>query len=264
MIRDSTPGELHIAPYLGTSYYAFNLRRGPFRDNVSLRQALTMAIDRRAHLASLLQFGQQSAFGFVPQGIWNYQPQTWAWKDWSDEQRRTEAQRLYAEAGYSAAKPLHLTLLFNSSTTIKQLAIGIAAMWKDVLGVDTALIDEEYRVFLSSRKDADRSDIVRLGWTADFNDASNFLDTMRSGSPNNDAGYHREAYDALVDNAATTADAGARRTLLQQAEALMLADYPIIPLYVFSANHLVKPYVVGVVPNPLNRLHSRDLSVLPH
>jgi oligopeptide transport system substrate-binding protein len=264
MIRESVPHELHIAPYLGTSYYAFNLRRGPFRDNVSLRQALTMAIDRRAHLASLLQFGQESAYGFVPQGIWNYQPQTWDWKDWPDAQRRTEARRLYTEAGYSAAKPLHLTLLFNSSATIKQLAIGIAAMWKEVLGVDTTLVDEEYRVFLSSRKDSNRWDIVRLGWTADFNDASNFLDTLRSGSPNNDAGYHREAYDALIDQAAATADAGARRALLERAEALMLADCPIIPLYVFSANRLVKPFVLGVVQNPLNRLHSKYLSVLPH
>jgi oligopeptide transport system substrate-binding protein len=263
MIRESIPHELHIAPYLGTSYYAFNLRRGPFRGNLALRQALTMAIDRRAHLASLLQFGQQPAFGFVPTGIWNYHPQTWAWKDWPNGQRRAEAQRLYAQAGYSTANPLHLTLLFNSSATIKQLAIGIAAMWKEVLGVDTTLIDEEYRVFLSSRKDPTRWDIVRLGWTADYNDASNFLDTLRSDSPNNDAGYHRNTYDALVDQAAATTDAGARRALLEQAEALMLTDYPIIPLYVFSANRLVKPNVVGVVPNPLNRLHSKDLSVVP-
>jgi len=264
MVRQSIPRELHIAPYLGTSYYAFNLHRGPFRDSVDLRQALTMAVDRRSQMASLLQFGEQPAYGFVPVGIWNYQPQVWAWKDWPDRERRAEAQRLYAKAGYSSKKPLHVVVLYNSSAVIKQLAIGIAAMWKETLGVDTELVDEEYRVFLTSRKDPNRWDIVRLGWTADFNDARNFLDILRSGSPNNDAGYHNAVYDSLVDQAAATAEAGARRALLEHAESVMLADYPIIPLYVFSANRLVKPYVSGVVANPLNRLHSKDLSIAPH
>ena len=50
--------------------------------------------------------------------------------------------------------------------------------WRDILGVDTFLIDEEYRVFLQSRHDHSRWEVARLAWSVDFNDASNILDTL--------------------------------------------------------------------------------------
>ena len=152
VLRRDRPTEFHSAPFLATAYYAFNLRRGPLRDSVALRQSLAMAIDRKVLVQTLLPYGQQPAYGFLPPGTLNYEPQSWAWKTLSDEARIQEARRLYAGAGYTAKKPLHLTLLFNSNTNIKQLAIAIAAMWKETLGIDTSLVDEEYRVFLQSRK----------------------------------------------------------------------------------------------------------------
>ena len=75
-------------------------------------------------------------------------------------------------------------------------------MWKEILGIDSEFVDEEYRVFLESRKDASRWELARLGWTADYNDAGDFLDILRSGSPNNDPRYKRQEYDNLLDRAA--------------------------------------------------------------
>jgi oligopeptide transport system substrate-binding protein len=200
----------------------------------------------------------------VPPGTWNYESQQWDWKSLSDADRTVEAQRLYAEAGFSDSTPLRLRLLFNSSPSIKQTAILVAAMWKQALGVDTILTDEEFRVFLESRHDKHKWDIVRLAWTADYNDASSFLDILRSNSSNNDTGYLNPLFDKFLDEAANTADSSIRRDLLAKAERSMLDDYPVIPLYYFVSKRLVKPYVLGVKPNALDRVASKELSLLPH
>jgi oligopeptide transport system substrate-binding protein len=262
-LRSEHPTELVIAPFLATAYYGLNLSAPPFAANLKLRQALAMAIDRK-RLVGSLGFGQAEAFGFVPPGTWNYSPQSWPWKGLDEAARVADAQRLYAEAGYSAASPLHLRVLFNANPVIRNTAIIIAAMWKQTLGIDTALAEEEYRVFLQSRRDKSRWDVARLAWTADYNDASNFLDIFRGDSVNNDGGYASAAFDALLSEAARSADSGHRRTTLESSEALMLADYPVVPLYFFVSKRLVKPYVRGVQSNPLNRVGSKSLELIAH
>ena len=222
-----------------------------------------MAIDRR-RIVSSLALGQTPAFGLVPPGTWNYESQQWNWESLSDPDRIVEARRLYVAAGFSGTTPLHLRLLFNSSQSIKQTAILVAAMWKEALGVDTILTDEEFRVFLESRHDKHRWNVVRLAWTADYNDASSFLDILRANSSNNDTGYANPLFDKLLDEAANTADSSIRRGLLANAERSMLDDYPIIPLYYFVSKRLVKPYVLGVKPNLLDRVGSKEISLLPH
>jgi oligopeptide transport system substrate-binding protein len=127
--------------------------------------------------------------------------------------------------------------------------------------VDTELISEEYRVFLSSRKDTSRWDVARLSWTADYNDAGNFLEVFRSNSPDNDPGYINPRYDSLLDAAASMPDAIRRKAILEEAERLMLSEYPIIPIYFYSSKRLIKPYVKGAQTNPLNRLYSKDLQI---
>jgi ABC-type oligopeptide transport system substrate-binding subunit len=262
-LRKEHPQELVIAPLLATAYYGLNLEAPQLRGNLKLRKALSMAIDRRRLVASLA-LGQTPAFGLVPPGTWNYEPQQWKWEALSDADRIVEARRLYAEAGFSGNTPLQLRLLFNSSPSIKQTAILVASMWKEALGVDTILTDEEFRVFLESRHDKHKWDVIRLAWTADYNDASSFLDTLRVNSSNNDTGYSNPLFDKFMDEAASTADSSIRRGLLANAERSMLNDYPVIPLYYFVSKRLVKPYVLGVKPNALDRVGSKGLSLLPH
>jgi oligopeptide transport system substrate-binding protein len=262
-LRSQGAKELVIAPYLATAYYALNLSAPPFASNLKLRKALAMAVDRQ-RLVTALAFGQAGAFGFVPPGTWNYDPQPWQWKDLNDADRVAEAKRLYAEAGYSANVPLRLRLLFNTSPAIKQTAIIVAAMWKEELGIDTELIDEEYRVYLESRHDRKRWEVVRLGWIADYNDATNFLNIFREGSANNDSGYANTSFEQLLNEAAHSTDPQVRRGQLELAERVMLGDYPVIPLYFFVSKRLVKPYVIGVQPNPLDRIPSKGLTIIPH
>jgi oligopeptide transport system substrate-binding protein len=259
-LRKENSSELFIAPFLATAYYGLNLAEPPLATNRKLRQALAMAIDRQ-ELVTAQAFGQLPAFGFLPPGTAHYTPQSWEWKNMSGVDRAAEARRLYAEAGYSAKKPLRLRLLFNSNVGIKNTAIIVAAMWKEVLGVDVELTDEEYRVFLQSRHDKSRWEVLRLGWTADYNDASNFLDSLRQHSENNDEEYSNSAFDSLLDQAAQTADPLRRRTILETSERLMLDDYPIVPLYFLVSKRLVKTYVSGFQPNPLNHIYSKSLAV---
>jgi oligopeptide transport system substrate-binding protein len=263
-IKAERPNELFVAPFLATAYYALNLRSPYFIENLNLRKSLAFAIDRKVLEATILPFGQRPAYGFVPPGTWNYESQSWEWHGLSDSERIQEARRLYALAGFSKNHRLHLRVLFNSNNSIKQVAIAIASMWKQTLGVDTELMDEEYRVFLDTRRNTSRWEVARLGWTADYNDAGNFLDILRSGSPNNDARYDRAEYNELLDRAATVVDATKRRELLQNAEKMMLSDYPILPIYFFSSKRLIKPYLSGATPNPLNRLYSKHLIINTH
>jgi oligopeptide transport system substrate-binding protein len=262
-LRAEHSSELVIAPFLATAYYGLNFSNKALGSSLPLRKALAMAVDRR-QLVETLGFGQVGAYGFVAPGTWNYAPQSWQWTASSDADRIAEARRLYAQAGFTPQSPLHLRLLFNSNPVIRRTAILTAAMWKETLGVDTELGDEEYKVFLQSRHDKSRWDVARLGWNADFNDASNFLDTFRARSPNNDSGFENPSFDTLVDQAAATSDLGKRRQLLENAERVMLDDYPIVPLYFFVSKALVKPYVRGFKPSPLNHMPSKALSLVAH
>ncbi len=260
-LRHQRPGELFVAPFLGVAYYALNLKSPTLRDNKGLRIALALAIDRETLEDSIFAYGQRAAFGFVPPGTWNYGSQKWDWSITGKIERENEARRQYALAGFTSSNKAHLRILYNTNPAIKHLTIAIASMWREVLGVETELTEEEYRVFLESRRDPLRWDIARLGWTADYNDAGNFLDIFRSSSPNNDARYSNARYDELLKNAAETSDSSVRRALLERAERQMLSDYPVIPIYYYGSRRLVKPYLKGLVPNPLNRIYSKHLFI---
>ncbi len=261
-LRRQSPSELLITPVLGTAYYGINLSSKPF-DSESLRQALAMAIDRR-RLVESLGFGQLPAYGFVPPGTANYTPQEWEWKSMSDAEREAQSKQLYTQAGFSTKKPLRLRVLLNANEVIRRTAVLIAAMWKQVLGVEVDLTAEEYKVFLQSRHDTSRWDVARLAWNADFNDASNFLDVLRSHSSNNDMSYQNSNFDSELDKAEAVIDAAQRRETLQGAEKLMLNDYPIIPLYYYVSKRLVKPYLRGVAPTPLGHVPSKGLTLDAH
>jgi len=259
-VKAQWPNELYVAPYLGTAYYSFNLKSSNALKSLDLRTALTMALDRKLLVSTILPFGQAPAYGFVPAGIRNYTPQSWSWKSLPDAARIEHAKQLYHRAGYSIQKPLHIRMLLSTNSSIKQMAIAIASNWRQTLGVETEITEEEFRVFLQSRKDTSRWDVVRLGWTADYNDAATFLEIFRKDSANNDSGYANRAYDSLLDKAAGAQNVDMRASILESAERLLLSDYAVVPIYFFSSKRLVKPYVKGVKMTPLNKLYSRHLS----
>ena len=263
-VRGLFGAELHLAPYLGSYWYGYNLSRPPFKDSPQLRQALSMAIDREVIADKLLQGAALPAYGLVPPGTWNYTPQSPPWAAWPRQRRMDEARRLYAAAGYSADHPLQLELRYNTQEDHRRIATVIAAMWKQGLGVQTRLVNEEWKVFLQNRRQRLQTEVFRGAWIGDYDDASAFADILRSFDGKNDEAYANPDYDALLALAQQQPDAALRRGLLERAERLMLGDMPILPIYFYESKHLVKPYVAGWQDNPLDIHYSKDLRVLPH
>lgn len=256
--------QLRIAPYRGSYYYAFNLSQLPFKDQPALRQALTMAVDREVIVGKVMQGVALPAYSFVPPGTWNYTPQAPAWAAWPREKKLAEARRLYAAAGYSAAKPLTVELRYNTHDDHKRIAMVIAAMWKQWLGVETRLVNEEFKVFLQNRKLRRITQVFRSGWISDYDDATSFLDLLTSTHGRNDSVHRNARYDTLIAQAAMTADPALRRAQLEAAERIVLADLPVLPIYTYVSKHLVKPWVAGWQDNPYDYHYSKDLRVLAH
>lgn len=263
-VRQRFGKELRIATYAGTYYYGFNLTRPPFKDNPKLREALSLAVDRDVIVDKVMNGLALPAYGWVPPGISNYTPQKPEWASWSREKRIAEARRLYAEAGYSAESPAELEIRYNTHDDHKRIAVVIAAMWKQYLGVRATLINEEFKVYLNNRNLKRVTQAFRAAWIADYDDASAFTDILHSSHGQNDSGYNDAGYDALLAQAAAEPNLVRRRELLEQAEQRVLADWPIMPIYYYVSKHLVKPHVAGWQDNILDYHYSKDLRILAH
>ena len=262
-VREEYPEELHVAPYLGVYYYGFNLAKPPFRDNPGLREALSLAIDRDVLVRSITGRGEDAAYSWVPPGVENYEPRRFNYADQSQEARNAHARRLMLEAGYGPDNPLQIELRYNTSDAQQRMALAIQSMWKDVLGVEATLINEEFQVLLANMRAAEITQVFRSSWIGDYNDAHTFLSILETGNASNMPRYSNAEYDDLMQRAADQVDARKRRLLLEEAERVLLADHPVIPIYFFVSKHLVSPQVRGWGDNVLDYHYSQHLSLAP-
>ena len=259
LLRESRPDELRIAPSLWLYYLAFDLSEAPFDDH-SLRQALSMAIDREA-IVRVPGRGEQPAYGLIPEGVANYQPARFAWTSWSADERLAAARALYEQAGYSDENPLRITLLYDTCDIHERMAVAVSAMWREALGVEVVLDMREWKYFLATRANRDEWQVMRFAWSGDFDHPATFTDIFRSDSPQNLPGYSSRHYDRLLAEAESASDSRLQMQLYAAAEAAMLADNPIIPLYFYVSKHLVSPEVSGFETNALDRHPSRYLRI---
>lgn len=262
-IRQQLGEELRVATYLGVYYYGFNLTRAPFKDNRALRQALAMVIDRELIVGKVMNGLAQPAHAWVPPGTAGHLAQEPAWMRWPRERQLTEARRLYAEAGYSLQRPLEIELRYNTHEDHKRIAVVVAAMWKQHLGVRTRLLNEEAKVFLNNRRARKLTQVFRATWIGDYDDVSSFTDILQSAHGQNDTGWSDAEYDALLARAAASTDPHQRSALLAAAEARVLSEWPVIPIYWYVSKHLVKPRVRGWQDNLLDYRYSKDLRLAP-
>jgi oligopeptide transport system substrate-binding protein len=262
-IEQNLGDELIIAPYLGSYYFGFNLQRPPFKDQLKLRKALTLAVDRDILVERITGAGEIPAYAWVP-AINDYVSPVPEWSRWTQDERNAEARRLYNEAGYSEDQPLSVEILYNTNENHKRVSVAIASMWKQVLGVKTRLLNQEWKVFLSTRKAKDATEVFRAGWIGDYNDPFTFAQLMYSGNELNDSGYSNPAYDDLLARAALTVDSGERASLMTEAEDILLQDFPIMPLYFYVSKHLVKPWVGGYQSNIMDHHYSKNFYILKH
>ena len=259
--RENLPDQFQSSTYLGVYYFGFNTSKPPL-DDPKLRQALSYAIDRRVITDKVTQGGEQPAAGWVPPGVDGHRPAAAPWKDWSREQAIAEARRLYAEAGYSRERPARIEIRYNTSEDHKRIATVIAAMWKQWLGVETTLINEEWKVYLQNRRLREKTRVFRAGWIGDYNDANTFLEILHSEHGLNDTGYSSRDYDRLLDAASVEADPERRANLQKQAEAILLQDLPVLPIYFYVNKRLVSPRVKGWVGNIMDHHYTRYMRLV--
>ena len=252
---------LRIAPYLGSFYLVYNLRRAPFGNSPELREALSLAIDREIIVDRVLGTGEMPAWRLVPPGLEGWPDQPPAAASLSPAERIERARQLLVRAGF-ADRPPTVELRFNSSLAHRRLSAAVAAMWKQHLGVATRLVNEEWKVFVTNRRHGRITEIVRGGWIADWADPGNFLGNFHSESPLNYAFFRDPVFDSLIDRAERARDP-ARIRLLWQAEERLLDRNAIIPLYYYVSRHLVHPGIAGYEDNPMDIHLSRWLSLRP-
>jgi oligopeptide transport system substrate-binding protein len=243
---------LVVSPWFGTYFFSFNLTREPFADNLALRRALTLAIDREILTERVSRFGEIPTFQLVPPGLPEYESPVPEYASWTQQEREAEALRLYREAGYSKERPLDVELRYNTSENHRKIAVAVAAMWKQVLGVRTRLINEEFRVFLQNRAQRRVTEVFRAGWIGDYQDPFTFLELFHSEHGRNDAGYDNPRYDRLLERISSERIPAMRRNLMAEAERMILADQVILPVYTYVSKHLVDPRLQGWAENVMD------------
>jgi oligopeptide transport system substrate-binding protein len=258
-LTEHLSGDLRTHPYLGSFWLGLNLKHGPLGDSTALRRALALAIDRETLVRVVLGAGELPAYGIVPPGMPGYEAAQLPQSALSQAEREDEARRLYAAAGHGSGRQLRLELRYNTSGLHRRISVAVAAMWKQVLGVNTELINEEWKVFVNNRRLGVVTQVFRGGWIADYADPTSFLHLFLSGSELNSSFHTDAGFDRLVAEA-NALQGEARLRHLQKAEARLLENLPVIPLYYYVSRHLVRPGIDGYRDNIRDIHLSRYLS----
>ncbi|MEC9404205.1 MAG: peptide ABC transporter substrate-binding protein, partial [Pseudomonadota bacterium] len=178
-MRENLGDQFHVAPYLGTYYYALN-HEDEVLKNPDVRQALSMAIDREFLADEIWGSTMVAGYSFVPPGIGNYGEPAYAdYKDMSQIDREEKAIELLTNAGFGPDNPVELTINYNTSENHKNTAVAIADMWKP-LGVNVKLINTDTKTHYAMLRDRQDFDVARAGWIGDYSDPQNFLFMVES------------------------------------------------------------------------------------
>ena len=253
-LRAEKNPELVIGPNVALYYYNLNPAVKPL-NNVKVRKALSLALDRKVITDQITQGGQLPATAIVPPGLLDD-----TGKEFSDANKDLiktdvgEAKKLLTE-GLAEEKmtpaDVKLTILYNTSENHKKIAEAIQQMWNKELGINTTLENVEFKVKID-RENAHQFEISRSGWTGDYLDPMTFMDLWITGASNNYVNYSNPEYDKLVKEAQTSTDQKLRMDNMKKAEKMILEDMAIVPIYFYTHPYAVKPNVKGITKNAIN------------
>ncbi len=240
--------EFYVTPYLGTYFFRFNVTRPPTND-VRVRKALSMAVDREALTKYVTRAGEIPTSTFVPAGIRGYAGVRGLPYD------PAAAKKLLAEAGYPDGRGLpRMELLYNTNELHRLVTQAVQQMWKERLGIRVELVNVEWKVYLARQSSLDYQ-ISRAGWIGDYVDPNTFLNMWVSGGGNNQTGWSNRHYDELIAQAACRiVNPRERMRALQEAERILVADeVPLMPLFTYVNKGLLARQVKGWYPNLLDQ-----------
>ena len=252
--QQNNPGHIRIDPYLSTYFYRLNITKAPLNDK-RVRQALAMSLDRESIVKFVTKAGQIPALNLTPPGTAGYTSRTRL------NPSIVEAKKLLADAGFPDGKGFPpVEILYNTQDTHRSVAEAIQQMWKKNLGIEVKLLNQEWKVYLDSQRQLNYQ-ICRAGWTGDYVDPNTFLDMWLTDGGQNETGWSNKEYDRLIAEAGRTADAAARLELFQKAEAILVDEMPIIPIYHYTRPHLISPKLKGWHPTLLDHHPYEHLSI---
>ncbi|MDR1789648.1 MAG: peptide ABC transporter substrate-binding protein [Opitutaceae bacterium] len=251
--RRERPAELRTDPLLGVYFYRVNTA-DPRLSNRLFRRALNLAVPRAAITGKLLRAGERPASAFVPADLPGHKPPPGVATDYA------LARALLAESGVPAGTPVEI--LYNTSDNHRAIAEVIQETWRRELRLDVTLRNMENKSVLEARA-AGAYQLLRSSWIADYLDPMSFLEVFRGDSPNNHTGWRDPAYDALLDRAARETDPAARDRLYQEAEQLLLAASPVLPIHTHVHAYLKHPAVRGWHPTLLDHHPYKAVSLDP-
>jgi oligopeptide transport system substrate-binding protein len=230
-------------PLMGIYYFMMNVNRPPL-DDQRVRRALAISIDRDRLASSVLMDTVIPTSTYVPHGMPDYHsPEILSF---NPQQART----LLAEAGYPGGTGFpQLELIYNTSENHRTVAIAVQQMWKDVLGIEVTLANQEWKVYLD-RVDSKDFDIARMGWTGDLYPGV-FLDPLVSDGDINMMGFSHPSYDRIIQQEVRrTHDKSSLLRLYEKAERILLETTPLIPVYTDTEKRLTQPSLEGLPSNP--------------
>jgi oligopeptide transport system substrate-binding protein len=262
-LRSQLGDQVVSSGYFGTYMLGMNVTLPPFKDNLPLRQALVLALDREPLTHYMRQGMYQPAYTLMPP-LPGYQQPRPDWAALSVEARHALARRLYAQAGYSDQRPLRLDLdSAIQDPDSRHFYEAVAASWRSILGAEVHVDEREFKVLLQELQ-FHKLQLFHYAWIGDYPDPYTFMQIFYTGNGNNHVVYSNPNFDQLVDAAGQQADNARRYQLFEQAERTLNRDAAYIPLYYYATRHLVKPYLRGWQSNNMDRNLSRYMYLLEH
>ncbi len=251
--------QVRLGPLLGTYYYAFKLDKAPW-DNVKLRHAISMAIDRDLLAEKVWTNTMIPAYSFVPPGIGGYETSLTEYAETSQLDREDAAKKILTELGYGPDKPLKMEIRYNTSENHKLTAVAIQEQLKP-LGIEVSLLNTDTKTHYGHLEQKGDFDIARAGWSADYKDPANFLDLCKSTAGTNYGSYNSKEYDDLMAAAAAASSPDERMKKLSDAEAIGVArDLCVVPLLHYGFHTIVSSKIKGWEDNVMDVHPSRFLS----
>jgi oligopeptide transport system substrate-binding protein len=247
-LKDS--GDLVIKPIAGTYWYKLQTEKPPL-NNKNIRKALAYAINRKAIVENITQGGQMPATAAVPPSMAPENEQGY-FADHDVEKAKEFLQTGLQELGYKDVSELPtITLSYNTSEAHQKIAQAIQDMWKNELGVNVTLDNSEWAVYIDKLHKGDYM-VGRMGWLGDFNDPINFLELYREkNGGNNDTLWENADFKKLLDDSQRETDPDARTQMLKDAEAILMDEMPIIPIYFYTNVWVEKENLKDVVVSGL-------------
>jgi oligopeptide transport system substrate-binding protein len=255
--QEKNDPNLRTETYAGTYFYRCNTEEEP-TNNADFRRALAYSINQETIVKYVTMGGQQPAYGFTPPSEAGYHPPDVI------HHNPEKAREYLKKAGYeSGADVPEFAIILNTSEAHKSVAVAIQDMWKKTLGIEKVKIqNQEWKVYQQTVLDQNYR-VARAGWIGDYVDPTTFLGIWKTNDSNNNTGWSNADYDRLLEESSLTSEPAERYRILAEAEAILLDEVPVLPIYWYTRVYLISPDVRNWKPHLLDNHPYKHIDLVP-